>query len=376
MEIIIPVILIILLIILAVLLVNSIFGPFLNKKLTLSSVPKISVLVPARNEADNIARCIEHLAQQKYSNKEIIILDDNSTDNTKAIVEESKKLHPEIKLISGQPLPAGWTGKNWACHQLAEKARGEILIFTDADTMHNPLAVKRTVAWMQKLKTGMLSAFPQQITGTLSESLIVPMIDFLVYGLLPLWATFFIRLPALSAANGQWIAFTREAYRKAGGHKSVRTEMVEDVELNKLAKRKGIKTITTAGTDMVFCRMYKSAKEVWQGFTKIFFGLSGNSVPVFLFIETFLLLGCVLPYFLLIIFPDTFLILLSLGLNIIIRLILSVRYKHPVWVSILLHPLAIVYATIIGFNAVYQYYWGQFQWKDRIIITKIKPNQK
>ena len=370
MEFLLTVVLLILIIIFITLFTNSILGPFLNTKIELLSSPKVSLLIPARNEEENIAQCLEHLANQNYKNLEIIVLDDESSDRTAEIVGEIQKEYPIINIINGEALPDGWTGKNWACHQLAENASGEILIFTDADTMHSPVAISRTLGWMQKFDLGLLSAFPQQKTETFVEKLIVPVIDFFVYGLLPLWATYYFRSAAFAAANGQWIAFKREAYLRIKGHESVKNEIVEDVELNRMAKQSGIKTLTTAGTNTIFCRMYHSPNEVWQGFSKNFYGLTGHSTFVFLIIETLLLGCCVLPFVLWLINPSSIILISIITLNLIIRALLSIRFKHPFLVSVFLHPFSILLATFIGINSFYQYHWGHFQWKDRKIKLK------
>ena len=214
---------------------NAFTAPMLKKRLPLLDHPSVSVLVPARNEERNIADCLEGLIAQNYRDFEIIVLNDHSVDRTAELVNKYGTLDARIKLIEGKPLPEGWTGKNWACHQLSQEARGEILLFTDADNRHATDAIANTVGWMQKLNLGLFSAFPQQITVTLPEKLVIPVVDMFVYAALPLWLTYYAHSPSLSAANGQWIAFTQEAYQQIGGHQEVRNKVVEDVELSRLA---------------------------------------------------------------------------------------------------------------------------------------------
>lgn len=364
------IIILILSIILFTLLFNSIFGPFLSKKIKLSSTPKVSILIPARNEEQNITHCLEHIINQDYQNIEIIILNDESNDRTAELVQKMQNQYSSIKMINGQTLPDDWTGKNWACYQLAREASGDILIFTDADTMHTPLAVSQTLGWMQKLNLGLLSSFPQQKTVSLAEKLIVPIIDFFVYGMLPLWSTYYFKSSAFAAANGQWIAFKKDIYQKIGGHESVKNEIVEDVELNRIVKKSGIRTLTAAGTKSVFCRMYHSPIEVWQGFSKNFYGLTGHSIIIFIIIEFILLTCCVLPFLLVVMNYTSIALLTIISLNLIIRAILSIRYKHPFFISVFLHPVSILFASIIGLNSFYQYHWGHIQWKNRVIQIK------
>lgn len=370
MEILTAFILIFLATILIIVLFNSISGPFLKKEIALNSSPEVSVLIPARNEEKNIANCLKHLLDQDYDNLEILVLDDESDDNTTGIVRSLQKINTHIKLVHGKPLPVDWAGKNWACHQLSKKATGEIFIFTDADTTHKKTAVTQTVAWMQKLDAGFISAFPQQICNSFIEKLTIPVIDFFVYGMLPLWLTYYFRSSAFAASNGQWMAFKRETYLQIGGHKSVKSKIVEDVELNRLVKRSGIKTLTTAGTNIVFCRMYHSFFEVWYGFSKNFYGLTGHSAFLFILIEALLSVCCVLPYILWILNPVSVWLFTAVILNLMIRAILSIRFKHPFLISVILHPFSILFAMGIGINSFFQYHWGSIKWKNRKIQFK------
>ncbi|MBM3240861.1 glycosyltransferase [Candidatus Poribacteria bacterium] len=327
----------------------------------------VSVLVPARNEEENISACLKGLSAQNYSAFEIIVLNDHSADRTAELVKTYCHVDSRIRLIEGQELPAGWTGKNWACYQLSRKANGEILIFTDADNRHAPYAIANTVGWMQKLRLGLFSAFPQQITVTLAEKLVIPVIDMFVYAALPLWLTYYARSPSLAAANGQWIAFTREAYNRIGGHQEVRHKIVEDVELSRLAKRKGIKILTSPGTGAVFGHMYHSWKETWEGFSKNLFGLMGYKTIPFFTVLLVLLVICVLPYFLIWLSPFSTLAAIALALNLLLRLIMVCKYRHPIFTSVVLHPLAIVFTTIIGLNSFLCFKRGRVQWKGREI---------
>lgn len=352
---------------LVVALFNAFTAPMLKKRLPLQYHPPVSVLVPARNEEKNIANCIKGLISQDYSDFEIIVLNDHSEDRTAEIVHQFGALDSRVKLIEGEALPEGWTGKNWACHQLSQAARGELLIFTDADNLHATTAIANTVGWMQKLDLGLFSAFPQQITVTLAEKLVIPIIDLFVYAALPLWLTYYARSPSLAAANGQWIAFTREAYQQIGGHQEVRNQIVEDVELSRLAKRKGIRILTSPGTGVVLGRMYNSLRETWDGFSKNLFGLMGYKTTPFFIVLLVLLSSCVLPYILVGLSPLTIVASITIALNLLLRLVLVLKYKHPALTSLVLHPLAIIFTTMIALNSFRCYRRGRVQWKGREI---------
>ncbi len=149
-------------VILAITLFNTVTAPMLKKSVSLQNCPRVSVLIPARNEEANIGACIEGFLAQKYDNFEIYVLDDQSTDRTGAVIETFAARHSEVRSIRGASLPLGWMGKNWACHQLSQHADGEILIFTDADNRPAPNAIVNTVAYMQKFELGLLSRFQRR----------------------------------------------------------------------------------------------------------------------------------------------------------------------------------------------------------------------
>ena len=334
-----------------------------------ASTPRVSVLVPARNEEANIANCLQGLAAQTYAQLEIIVLDDHSDDRTAEIVQQFAEQFPHIRLIQGRPLPPEWTGKNWACQQLSSAATGTILIFTDADNTHAPNAVENTVRWMQRYDLSMISTFPEQRTATLPEQLAVPIVDTFVYAGLPLWLTYHSPFPSLAAANGQWIAFTRQAYIELGGHLSVRKHVVEDVELSRAVKERGFRMLTTAGTDTVFCRMYSSFDGVWNGFTKNLFGLVGYNTVGFAALLGMLFVACILPYLTVWFGEYRWISLGAIVLNVLLRLIVSIKYKHPILPSVLLHPVGIGFVIGIGLNSLRNVKRGNIQWKNRTIDT-------
>ena len=328
---------------------NAVTAPMLKRASKYQHKPRVSVLIPARNEEANIGACIEGFLSQRYDNFEILVLDDQSTDSTGAIIEKLSQKYPKIQAIQGQPLPSGWTGKNWACHQLSQDANGEILIFTDADNRPNPNAIANSIAYMQKLELGLLSAFPQKVTRTLAEKLVIPVVDMFVYAGLPLWLTYLSRSPLLAAASGLWIVFTREAYQRVGGHEALSNRIVEDVELSRLGKKRGIKILTLAGTQVVSCRMYHSFSEVWNGFSKNLFGLVSYRAAPFFALILMLFTMCVLPYCAVWFTSFTALSLIAIIMNVAMRLILSVKYKH----------------------SFYQVKRGRLQWKGRQIDLQL-----
>ncbi|MBN1780042.1 glycosyltransferase [bacterium] len=355
-----------LLIVFSVTLFNALSAPMLIRGPIPEKPPFVSLCVPARNEAENIEGCLASLLRQDYRDYEILVLDDESRDSTLQIIRAMARRHPRIRPFEGRPLPPGWTGKNWACHQLSCKARGDLLIFTDADNRHAPLAVAKTAGWMEKYNLDLFSAFPQQKMEPLSEKLVVPTVYMTVYSYLPLWLTYLLPFPSLAAANGQWLAFRRTAYEQLHAHKAAAKEPVEDTWLARHAKRNGLKILTAAGTGAVTGRMYRSWREVREGFSKNLFGLMGyRSVP-FLMLLAFMCLAYTGPYILVWIHPFQVISLLAILVNSLIRLTLILKYKDPP-VTLVLHPVAVLLTVWIGIRSMTQTRSGRLTWKDRTL---------
>ena len=357
--------------ILTVTLFNAVTAPMLKKSVGLQNSPRVSVLIPARNEETNVGACIKGFLSQNYNNFKIYVLDDQSTDRTGAIIENSANSILKFRQFMVNRCQRGGMEKTGRAHQLSQHADGEILIFTDADNRPAPDAIANTVAYMQKLELGFFSAFPEKVTVTLGEKLVVPVVDMFVYAGLPLWLTYFSRFPSLAAASGLWIAFTREAYQRVGGHQAVANQIVEDVELSRLAKKRGIKILTSAGTRGVSCRMYHSFSEVWNGFSKNLFGLvSYKTIPFFSLVFSLFTI-CVLPYIAVWFAPLREPAIGAIVVNIVIRTVLALKYRHPFFTSIILHPFGVLLTLLIGINSFYQVRNGRLQWKGRQIDLKI-----
>ncbi|MFN3394337.1 MAG: glycosyltransferase, partial [Candidatus Thermochlorobacter sp.] len=187
--------------------------------------PFVSILVPARNEERNIERCVSSLLAQDYPHFEVIVLNDHSSDRTGEILARLQQRSSRLKVLDGKALPEGWLGKAWACQQLAEAASGELLLFTDADTVHNPDAARRAVATLLTTKSDMLTAVPYQIMHSFWEKMGVPLVHFLIMCFLPMSQVWQSRNTAFAFACGQFILFRREFYQKIGGHAAVRTAL-------------------------------------------------------------------------------------------------------------------------------------------------------
>ncbi|MCC8145086.1 MAG: glycosyltransferase family 2 protein [Bacteroidales bacterium] len=239
--------------------------------------PEISVLIPARNEEENIGLILSDLSSDDTGIKEIIVYDDNSTDETTPIVHKWSESNPKIKLISGHDLPENWMGKNFACYNLAKEAKGKYLLFLDADVRIRNKAVIRALSYLSHHKIKLLSVFPQQIMPNRGTYLVVPLMNWILLSLLPLTAVRKIPQPSLSAANGQFMFFDAETYKKLQPHKKVKRSAIEDMKIVRYYKRKKIKVAVLLGYDDVQCKMYHNLDEAVEGFSKNFFEFFGGS---------------------------------------------------------------------------------------------------
>ena len=239
-------------------------------------LPLISVLIPARNEARVIGETLRLLSHQSYPRLEILVLDDNSEDDTAQIVHEAAVRDATVRLLHGCPLPAGWLGKNWACEQLARSAAGEILIFTDADVRWQQGAVCSVATLLQQQDADLLTVWPTQITESWGERLTVPLITMTLLAFLPVRLAHNFYHPLAAAANGQCMAFRRTAYAAIGGHGAVRSEIVEDICLAQRIKANGLRLRMADGAGVVTCRMYGSSSAAVDGIAKSILAGHGN----------------------------------------------------------------------------------------------------
>jgi glycosyltransferase involved in cell wall biosynthesis len=349
---------------LAVALFNLATAPRLERAGEPRELPLVSVLVPARDEAANLRAHLPLLLASDYSRLEIVVLDDRSGDGTAAVAAELARLHPgRLRVVEGAPLRAGWLGKNWACDQLAREARGDVLLFCDADVAAGPLAVARTLALMQRMGADALTALSRHRFGTLAEAAAVPLIAQLpVAAMLPLWLVPRTAAPSLSMGNGQWLAFTRDAYDRVGGHAAVRGEVLEDVHLARAVKRAGLRLAAALATEDLSVRMYGGWAEVRRGFGKNVHALLGGRLATFAAGTLVFALGAVYPW--LAAPRGTPLALGALGLLAALRIAAARLFRHP-WRAVALHPLGALLALRIA--AVSYRTRRRVEWRGRTI---------
>ncbi len=260
--------------------VNYLSFAYLPKITSLTSVPRVSILIPARNEEENIGTLLEQLSTFEYHKLEIIVYNDHSTDETESIIKHWVSLKPNIKLLNGDALPQGWLGKNHACHQLAQKATGDLLLFLDADVSVKKDVIERSISYLQKHELHLLSIFPKQIVKSFGEKVSVPLMNWILLSILPIYLIRKSKNKIFSAANGQFMMFKAATYKKIWPHEKCKSNKVEDMAIIRLFKQKGLASDTRLGDSDISCRMYVGLDDAIEGFIKNIFQFFGDSILV------------------------------------------------------------------------------------------------
>jgi glycosyltransferase involved in cell wall biosynthesis len=335
--------------------------------------PRISVLVPARNEEGSIAACVRSVLESSNVELEVIVLDDHSTDATAEIVQTIASADPRVRLETAPELPPGWCGKQHACHVLSTLATHEMMTFLDADVRLQPEALARMAAFLDASKAGLVSGFPRQETGTFLERLLIPLIHWTLLCFLPFGRMRQDLRTSLGAGCGQWFMTTKSAYQKAGGHAAIKESLHDGVKLPRAYRTAGIMTDLCDVTDLATCRMYRTNSQVWFGLAKN--AREGLGGPKLLpFFTVLFLLGHVLPFILLLREfsrqPNGFglnntVVAITCGLALLPRILAAPTYRQSL-LSALLHPFGILTLLAIQWYANVRYWLGRpVGWKGR-----------
>ena len=355
---------------------------------------EISVLIPARNEEQNLRATLEAALANRGIEFEVIVLDDHSTDGTAKIVSEMSARDARLRLEPAPPLPAGWCGKQHACHVLARLARHPLLVFIDADVRLAPDALSRMAGFMARnagLRSGksdaatndtpgrrpafqgtaLASGVPRQELGTFSERLLIPLIHFILLGFLPMRAMRRTQSPAFSAGCGQLFIARRDAYQACGGHAQLRDSLHDGLKLPRVFRRAGFNTDLFDATDIATCRMYHTNAGTWRGLGKN--ATEGLAAPATILPMTALLvLGQIVPFALLFLTaPGSWAFIFSAmggGLAVLPRVVAARRFRQS-WPGALLHPLGVFLLLGIQWQALLKKILGQpMQWKGRAYL--------
>ena len=242
--------------------------------------PLVSVVIPARNESHNIERCVRSVLTSDYPRLEVTVVDDGSTDGTGEIARRSAGTDSRVRVIETGALPAGWFGKQWACETGARSSHGEIILFTDADTVHSSDLVTRSVNAMLRRGADLFSVLGKQELGSFWERMIQPQV----------FSTMSVRYGGTESvtrsrfvknkiANGQCLFVRRDTYRELGGHSLVKSHVAEDMMMAQRYFANGKRVVLAEGMNQLSTRMYTSLREIVHGWGKNVFAGGRDSVP-------------------------------------------------------------------------------------------------
>ena len=323
----------------------------------------VSILIPARNEKENIGKLLDNIINQDYQNFEVIVYDDMSEDTTLEIVRRFAEKNRNIRYIEGKELPEGWLGKNYACHRLSMKAKGSYFLFLDADVIIKNGLIRNSFGYFKNDRIALLSIFPQQEMVTLGEKLTVPLMNWILVSLLPLILIEYTSNTSLSAANGQFMLFDAEIYRKSQWHEKVKGHKVEDIEIVKLIKRKDYIAKTLLSNGQIKCRMYNNYKESIEGFSKNVTAFFGNSIILTILFTIITSFGI----FVILFTFDYLFTAAYLILSVLLKILVSILSRQSVLSNLLLGiPQQIAFVVVV-LKAIYNKSVKYGNWKGRQI---------
>ncbi|MEO1286575.1 MAG: glycosyltransferase [Chloroflexota bacterium] len=353
----------VLLVLLVTMILNLLIFPQLKADDSPAQHPRVSILIPARNETVVIENTVRHLLAQTYPHFEILILDDHSDDGTGDLARQVADGDSRLTVLTGETIPDGWMGKSWACELLGQQASGEILIFTDADVIWEENALNSILTQLQTSGADMVTVWSTQVTTTWSERLTVPNIAMAILGYLPTVMVHHSPFSLFGAANGQMMAWRREVYEALGGHEIVANNVLDDVTMAKMAKKRGYRIRMVDGNEQISTRMYEDWQSVRNGFAKNILAGYGGVIPLLLG-TIFHWMIFVFPYILLFL-PDyrvMGMVLILAGFSLRAA---SAKFTHQRVFDTILMPITVVLFTIISAQSIYWHFTGGPVWKGR-----------
>ena len=346
---------------------------------------RVAVCIPARNERENIEACVRSVLASREVDVRAYVYDDESTDGTGEILARLAAEDTRVVVVPRRALPAGWNGKQHACFRMAEHGLAydpalEWFLFTDADVRFEPDAVARALGFAQRANAALVSTVPREVTGSVGEMLLIPLIHFVLMGYLPFGRMRATLDPAASAACGQFILVSRTAYRASGGHEGFRDSMHDGVKFPRAVRRAGLRTDLYDGTESASCHMYRGFSQTWRGFAKnAFEGL--GSLGLLIFITVWHVLGHLLPWVVITAAvaqmltqsdasrerPQTALVLavLAVASGLLYRVLLAARFRQS-WLNVPLHPISIAMLTAVQWWSLWLDRTGRRGWKGRV----------
>lgn len=328
--------------------------------------PLLSVLIPARDEERAIERTVRWMLAQTYGNLEVIVTNDRSTDGTAAILAAIAKEDPRLVVIDGVEPPPGWLGKPWALHEASLRARGELLLFVDADVHYAPGALSAAVDEMKRSGAGLIALMPHFEMHGFWENTGMPMLPLTVMSYLPTWLSNRTKFARLGIGAGTGNLVTRPAYDAAGGHLALSDSVIDDVALSHTVRKAGFRTMAINANELVSLRMYHGGREIVAGFMKNAFHASGGSIVGTFILIPLMLIFHLMPYALLFYPPLRWIALATVAFITVTRLVLFRSLRYRLDNALFLHPfLTLMWAWIFLRSAWFTGFRRQLHWRGR-----------
>jgi glycosyltransferase involved in cell wall biosynthesis len=328
----------------------------------------LSILIPARNEEKNIQNCINSIIKTNNNYKEILIYDDHSTDSTAKKIKEIIQTNKKVKIAKTLKLEKGWTGKSFACYQLAKQSSSEWIVFLDADTtIFEDLS--QLIDYSKANNLSMLSAWPKIEMQSFVEKIFMPLLNFIVYTTCPMFIAKKRSSDNLGLAHGACILFRKKIYMNLGGHNLVKNDLFEDTRLARKWRLKGEKTYCINGSKILSVKMYDSFSAIWNGFKKNYYPSFNKDLSFFVFQSIFItsyILAPIMYSVLIILNLNKDLAIYLLILNFVPRILINLKFKYNFFL-IFTQPIGIVAMFILGLDSWKNMKFGKgLSWKDRI----------
>jgi len=323
--------------------------PRLTSDRTPKDQPLVSIVIPARDEARVIERTVRAFLDQDYPNFEVIVVNDRSTDATGAILRSIRD--PRLTVVEPEETPADWLGKPWALEQGSARARGELLLFVDADLIYSPAAIRAAVADIESSDAALLTLLPHFEMKTFAENVGMPMLAYFVFSGMPLWYSNRSRAPFLALGGGSGNLIRRQIFESIGRFQQLKDAVVDDVGLARLVRRHGESTRAVRADDLIRVRMYHNGREIVDGFTKNMFIILGRSYIAGAVMLALLAILHLLPYALAV--AGDRLAIANVILISLTRVVLFRAFRYRLDNAIFLHPLMVTFWAYIFLRSVW-----------------------
>jgi glycosyltransferase involved in cell wall biosynthesis len=337
---------------------------------------RVAVLLPVRDEAADVVPCLRAVlaaADRHDGVVDVVVLDDDSTDGTRALVDTVARDDARVTVLSGLPAPRGWLGKPWACHQLAQAVAPEVgaLVFVDADVTLAPDGLHATIGLLRSSGLDLVCPYPRQLAPTWSERLVQPLLQWSWMSTLPLRLAGRSGRPSLAAANGQLLCVDAQAYRRAGGHAAVRGEVLEDIALLRAVKRAGGRGVVADGTSVATCRMYSGWSDLRDGYGKSLWSAFGSPAGAAGALVVLTIVHVVPPVAAL---RGSRAGLVGYAASVAGRVLVARRTRGRVVPDTLLHPASVLLFDALVVDSFRRRRVGTLRWKGRSVVPSgVRP---